>query len=539
MPKITGKLETITRTPSAVREVWLRPPSTRPGATGLIVDEPVRVIVDESGEFTADIAPGAGVLLLIGPAGMTHEAIPLLVREGTKTLRQAVEEAKDFTPDVHDRLAELANETAENLEAARSLRADTDSAAQKMREAAQALESSVKKTVKESTEGIKTGAAEVLSHIQEFQKAAKQSEDNAAKAAVGAEGSKEQAVVSASNAATSEGKAQAALEGLQAKLEAWKPQAEQLEKWKPQYLWLKENAASGFAKIAELMQDAAAGVRGELAGLVEQAKTAQATAGQHSLKAQAAAKEAESTSTRVVDAAIVKLKGNAPAMLDTLEELAERVKTGGTLETEIIQKMSKMADLETVKKLVARLDGLTIAGVQGLSAALADKAAARHKHGTTDVTGLDTELAGLKGDLEGKAPRQHGHSQRDISGLEEKLSAFDSGLRQKLDTSDFPTRLSQDAAFSTMQSKVTSVESRVSTAESSLSSMQSTTSSTSRSLEEVQQALSDKVNRNEITDMARKSDVQQLQATVNAAPKIKVVSQMPTHPDSQTIYLVR
>lgn len=137
MPKITGKLETITRTPSAVREVWLRPPSTRPGATGLIVDEPVRVIVDESGEFTADIAPGAGVLLLIGPAGMTREAIPLLVREGTKTLRQAVEEAKDFTPDVHDRLAELANETAENLEAARSLRADTDSAAQKMREAVQ------------------------------------------------------------------------------------------------------------------------------------------------------------------------------------------------------------------------------------------------------------------------------------------------------------------------------------------------------------------------------------------------------------------
>ncbi|CAB0785448.1 hypothetical protein FRC0195_00180 [Corynebacterium diphtheriae] len=326
---------------------------------------------------------------------------------------------------------------------------------------------------------------------------------------------------------------------MQAKLEAWKPQAEQLEKWKPQYLWLKENAASGFAKIAELMQDAAASVRGELAGLVEQAKTAQATAGQHSLKAQAAAKEAESTSTRVVDAAIVKLKGNAPAMLDTLEELAERVKTGGTLETEIIQKMSKMADLETVKKLVARLDGLTIAGVQGLSAALADKAAARHKHGTTDVTGLDTELAGLKGDLEGKAPRQHGHSQRDISGLEEKLSAFDSGLRQKLDTSDFPTRLSQDAAFSTMQSKVTSVESRVSTAESSLSSMQSTTSSTSRSLEEVQQALSDKVNRNEITDMASKSDVQQLQATVNAAPKIQVVSQMPRNPDNSTIYLVR
>lgn len=162
-----------------MREVWLRPPSTRPGSTGLIVDEPVRVIVDESGEFTAEIAPGAGVLLLIGPAGMTREAIPLLVREGTKTLRQAVEEARDFTPDVHDRLAELANETAENLAAARSLRADTDSAAQKMREAAKALESSVKKTVSESTEGIKAGAADVLSQIQESQRAAKASEDAA------------------------------------------------------------------------------------------------------------------------------------------------------------------------------------------------------------------------------------------------------------------------------------------------------------------------------------------------------------------------
>ncbi|CAB0926822.1 hypothetical protein [Corynebacterium diphtheriae] len=431
MPRVKGKLETITRTPSAVREVWLRPPSTRPSTTGLIVDEPVRVIVDEAGEFTADIAPGAGVLLLIGPAGMTRESIPLLVREGTKTLRQAVEEAKDFTPDVHDRLAELANEVAENLEAARGVRAEANSAAQKMREAAKTLESSVKKTVKESTEGIKTGAAEVLSHIQESQKAAKQSEDNAAKAAVGAEGSKEQAVASASNAATSEGKAQAALESLQAKLEAWKPHGEQLEKWQPQYLWLKENAASGFAKIAELMQDAAAGVRGELAGLVEQAKTAQTTAGQHSLKAQAAAKDAESVANRVVDAAIAKLKGNAPAMLDTLEELAERVISGGTLETEILQKLSKMADSDTVKKIVARLDGLTIAGVQGLSAALADKAAARHKHGTSDINGLDTELAGFKGALAEKAPRQHGHTLQEISGLSGAILNVRNELSQK------------------------------------------------------------------------------------------------------------
>lgn len=425
MPKITGKLETITSTPSAVREVWLRPPSTRPGNTGLIVDEPVRVIVDESGEFTANIAPGAGVLLLIGPAGMTREAIPLLVREGTKTLRQAVEEADYFTPDVYDRLAELANETAENLEAARGVRAEANSAAQKMREAAQTLESSVKKTVKESTAGIKAGAAEVLSQIQESQKAAKVSEDSAAKAAVGAEESKAKAASSAFNAATSEGKAAAALEGLQAKLEAWKPQSEQLAQWQPQFEWLKENAASGFAKIAELMQDAAAGVRGELAGLVEQAKTAQTTAGQHSLKAQAAAKEAESTSTRVVDAAIVKLKGNAPAMLDTLEELAERVKSGGTLEAEIIQKLSTVADSETVKQLKSRLDNLDVSSVRRLSQVLAGKANSTHTHKMSDVTGLVTKLARLEL-LEGnfsaiesrinkKADKTHAHASGDIT----------------------------------------------------------------------------------------------------------------------------
>lgn len=493
MPKLTGKLKTITEYPSAVREVLLRAPRTRTAGKAVIVDEPVRVIVDEAGEFTATIAPGAAVLVLIGTDFMARESIPLLVAEGMTTIAEAMEAARDFTPDVHDRLAELANEVAENLEAARGVRAEANSAAQKMREAAKTLESSVKKTVKESTEGIKTGAAEVLSHIQESQKAAKQSEDNAAKAAVGAEGSKEQAVVSASNAATSEGKAQAALESLQAKLEAWKPHGEQLEKWQPQYLWLKENAASGFAKIAELMQGAAAGVRGELAGLVEQAKTAQATAGQHSLKAQAAAKEAESTSTRVVDAAIVKLKGNAPAMLDTLEELAERVKSGGSLENEILQKLSKMADSDTVKKLVARLDGLTIAGVQGLSAALADKAAARHKH-----------------------------SLKEISGLEEKLSAFDSGLSQKLDASDFPTTLSQDPTFSSMQSKVTSVESSVSSVQSELA------------YKATYSELSQKASMDYVKQVETKAAIQ-----YKRIKDISVVNSLPSSPDTGTIYLVK
>ncbi|CAB0913996.1 hypothetical protein FRC0410_01821 [Corynebacterium diphtheriae] len=347
MPRLAGKLETITNTPSRVREVLLRAARTRTNGKTVIVDEPVRVIVNESGEFTATIAPGAAVLMLIGTDFMARESIPLLVAEGMTTIAEAMDASKDFTPDVHDKLAELAAEVARGVkstgEAVKSVAADRE----KVEAAA--------KSVEDSSSAVKAAEASVSSTWQQ----------------------------------------------LKAKLEAWKPQAEQLETWQPQYLWLKENAASGFTKIAELMQDAAASVRGELSGLVEQAKTAQTTAGQHSLKAQAAAKEAESVATRVVDAAIAKLKGNAPAMLDTLEELAERVKAGGTLEAEILQKLSKMADSDTVKQLKSRLDSLNIGAVKGLSQTLAGKANSSHAHRMSDITGLE-DLANNCSRLEGR-----------------------------------------------------------------------------------------------------------------------------------------
>lgn len=387
MPRLAGKLETITNTPSRVREVLLRAARTRTNGKTVIVDEPVRVIVNESGEFTATIAPGAAVLMLVGADFMARESIPLLVAEGMTTIAEAMDASKDFTPEVHDKLAELAAEVARGVkstgEAVKSVAADRE----KVEAAA--------KSVEDSSSAVKAAEASVSSTWQQ----------------------------------------------LKAKLEAWKPQAEQLETWQPQYLWLKENAASGFTKIAELMQDAAAGVRGELSGLVEQAKTAQTTAGQHSLKAQAAAKEAESVATRVVDAAIAKLKGNAPAMLDTLEELAERVKAGGTLEAEILQKLSKMADSDTVKQLKSRLDSISIGAVKGLSQTLAGKANSSHAHRMSDITGLE-DLA------------------NNCSRLEGRVSSLNTQVSSKADSS-------------------------------------------------------------EIADMATKHDVQQLQATVNAARRFR------------------
>lgn len=130
MPAVQGKLSTITNQPSRIKEVWLRPAATRPGDGELIVDEPVRITVDEHGEFTATIALGAAVLVLIGTDFMARESIPLLIHEGTATIRQAVEDAKDFTPDVHDRLAELADQVARGVkstgEAVKSVAADRE-----------------------------------------------------------------------------------------------------------------------------------------------------------------------------------------------------------------------------------------------------------------------------------------------------------------------------------------------------------------------------------------------------------------------------
>ncbi|MHD0203676.1 hypothetical protein ACQX4P_09205 [Corynebacterium diphtheriae] len=339
MPRVKGKLSTITESPSSIREVWIRPPSTRPGAEGLIVDEPVRVIVDESGEFTANIAPGAGVLLLIGPAGMARESIPLLVAEGMTTIAEAMEAAKDFTPDVHDRLAELADEVA------RGIKATGDSA---------------------SAASTDRGRAETAAQ--------------AAKAAQVA-------------AASSEKQSLSAWEQLKARLLEWESRSQQLDKWQPQYEWLKETAEKSFAVVQEKITQATDAIIAQVRGDAESAKRDAATAGQHSLKAQAASKTAESAAQRIVDEAIAKLKGNAPALLDTLEELAERVKSGGSLENEIIQKLSTMADSDTVKEVKSRLDSLDIASVKGLSEALAGKASSSHTHKIADITALQKVLS--------------------------------------------------------------------------------------------------------------------------------------------------
>ncbi|OMO43085.1 hypothetical protein BVL41_12500, partial [Corynebacterium diphtheriae] len=132
MPKLKGSLKNITDKPSTIREVLLRATHTRTNGKTITTSEPVRVKVSESGDFTETLAPGAAVLVLVGADFMARESIPLLVAEGMTTIAEAMEASKDFTPEVHDKLAELAAEVARGVkstgEAVKATAADREKA---------------------------------------------------------------------------------------------------------------------------------------------------------------------------------------------------------------------------------------------------------------------------------------------------------------------------------------------------------------------------------------------------------------------------
>lgn len=436
----------------------------------IISTAPLTIPLDKKGTATREVAPGDMCVEFRCRNFKDSREFPVVIpdRDEPVTLADLLRDSFTFAEPVVSEIGRIRDAVQKLSDAAGVARRGADAAVTKIL-------------------GLQKDSLEALERLRDF--VSKTQEKVAADAAV-VDDSKRAALNAATSAesfqsmaAASEGKAQAALEGLQAKLEAWKPQAEQLEKWQPQYEWLKENAASGFSKITEMMQDAASNVRGELAGLVEQARTAQSTAGQHSLKAQAAAKDAESVATRIVDSAITKLKGNAPELLDTLGELAERVKSGGTLEAEIIQKLSAMADSETVRALASKLENLTISSIRGLSEALASKAPLRHSHSQSDVLGLSEYFSNIQGMLLQKAEARHGHGTSEISGLDQEISNIKGQLAQKIEAGNLGSILSRTTEF-------TNIDNRL----------------------------------------------QQISRDVR---KIEIVSSLPTRPDSETIYMVR
>ncbi|MBH5300907.1 hypothetical protein EU799_07400 [Corynebacterium silvaticum] len=360
MPVIQGKLSTVTKQPSGIREVWLRPAATRPGGGGLIVDEPVRITVDERGEFSVDVAVGAAVLVLIGADFTARESIPMLVHEGTATLRQAVEDAKDFTPEVADKLAELADQVARGVKTAG--------------EAATAAATDREKAEKSAT-------------------AAKES---------------------ASVASQKESAASSAWQQLKDRLAQWEPRVQQLDAWQPQYEWLKDNAERSFSVVQEKITQATQQVISQVKGDAEAVKRDAATAGQHSLKAQAAANTAESVTNRVVESAINKLLDGASQAYDTLKEVADELVSQKSAAAVLMKQLSEKASVTELSALRQKVESLAISGVSGLSQALAGKANTSHTHRTSEITGLGGEINELKSSLSQKVDRD------DVVGVVEK-----------------------------------------------------------------------------------------------------------------------
>ncbi|MDT9411301.1 hypothetical protein P8T80_07905 [Corynebacterium rouxii] len=353
MPKLAGSLRTLTQQPSAVREVLLRAPRTRTSGKTVIVDEPVRIAVNGSGDFTATVTPGAAVLVLVGADFMARESLPLLVAEGMTTIAEAMEAAKDFTPDVHDRLAELADEVA------RGVKSTGDSA---------------------SAASADRGSAETAAQ--------------AAKAAQVAAASSEKQVLTA-------------WEQLKARLLEWESRSQQLEKWQPQYEWLREHAETSFAVVQEKITQATDTIMAQVRGDAESAKRDAATAGQHSLKAQAASKTAESAAQSAVDTVVKKLLDGAPQAYDTLKEVADELSAQKSAAAALMRQISEKAQASDLAALRLRVESLAISGVSGLSQALAGKANVYHQHRVRDITDLDSVMSS-------KADKKHTHSASDV-----------------------------------------------------------------------------------------------------------------------------
>lgn len=388
MPRLAGKLETITNTPSRVREVLLRAARTRTAGKAVIVDEPVRVIVNESGEFTATIAPGAAVLVLVGADFMARESIPLLVAEGMTTIAEAMEAAVDFTPDVHDKLAELANEVARG--------------------------------VKTTGEAMKATAAD----REKVEAAAKSVE------------------ASSSAAKAAEASSSSAWQQVKARLAQWEVRSQQLDRWQPQYEWLKENAASSFAGVQEKIAEAAQSLISQVKSDAEAAKRDAVTAGQHSLKAQAAAKSVESAAQSAVDAVVKKILDGAPQAYDTLKEVADELASQKSAAAALIKQLSEKASQADVATLAQKITNLGIDGVRGLSDALASKANTNHTHTTSQIVGL-SQLEGRYSTVENEIHKKADRSEiADMASKSEvrKIQETVDGIPKIQVVSQMPTR---------------------------------------------------------------------------------------------------
>lgn len=310
--------------------------------TGIVSTAPRRVELVDGSATVEDVEPGP--LLVVFHCRNIRDSSPkqvIVPDSGTVTLAELMRNTFDYTPPIVGNVGEAAGEASDSAESA-----------------------------SRSAQDAKKSAAE-----------AKKSEQAAAASKDSAAGHAETATSAANTATSQAGTAtQAASDAVDARddvagqIAAWHPKSQQLEKWQPQYEWLRENAADGFAKQQEIFDNAAASVRSEVTGLVEKANQAATTAGQYQLKAEAAANNAETAASKIVDAAIDELKGGAPEAWNTLKELADELQAQKSAAATLVGQLAEKAPQKVVTDLQTAINSLNIGSIKGLADRLADLA---------------------------------------------------------------------------------------------------------------------------------------------------------------------
>lgn len=387
MPRISGKLITVTKTPSTVREIWVRANKPRPGQGGIITSEPVRITPTPDGRIEFDAEPGPATLVLVHQSNRrgfeTSHTEAMALSIGDDTSLESALLAGQTVGEVHEaEIYRVSAEIRDMLVESRTLRRETgdDRAdAGRSRDAAKASQDAAKQS--------ELAAAESQRAAKASQDAAKSSQDAAAGSQRAAKSSQDAAKQSEDSA-----KASSKSAGESAALAGGHREAARFS----------EQAAKQSQDAAKKSQDAAASSAAEASRVVVEKLPNAGVLLRH------LAPEVQAEFARIAKQHMDKIIDGATQNYDTLKELEAHLKSGATEAAALVSQMATKLSKDEASKTYA-----TITQLNG-------KANAQHTHRLTDVGGLQDALNGKVSTSDARLsdarqPTAHTHVSTDIS----------------------------------------------------------------------------------------------------------------------------
>jgi len=333
MRTLTIDVKDVGGTASIGDSVVIRSPAVRASETsGRLVSPTPIVVALNNGVGEAQVEPGP-LLVQFRCRNVSNTApIEVTVPAGTGriTLRELIEQHIKYEPAVIQGAQKAARDAKDSADRASGSASSAGSDASRAEKAARSAEGSASAA---------SGAASTVSQHASAVESARQHIDQQLKNA---------------DAARSDMNAAATV----------------FKSWDAKYQWLRDNFSTLSNTVNSIMTSAASTLRSEVQGLKEAAERYKNEAGTHAQRAQVAANSAANAATAAVTNEINKLKGNAPAAFDTLEEIANRVKAGGSLEGELLNKLATKASQADFQNLLDRMNKLNIGSISGLSQAI-------------------------------------------------------------------------------------------------------------------------------------------------------------------------